>query len=115
LEVSVRNDMTEIGARLKELLAVRGETQADLARTLEVDESAVSRLMAGRRGLGAAELATLCEHFGVSSDFVLFGDAREPDCAVLLRAADDADAQRVITRVESAFADFRYVRALIGA
>lgn len=106
--------MAEIAMRLKELLAERGETQADLARALEVDESAVSRLIRGRRGLGAAELAGLCEHFGVSSDFVLFGNEQELVGAVL-RADDDADAKRVIDRVEGAFADFRYVRALIGA
>lgn len=105
--------MAEIATRIRDLLQRRGDTQGDLARVLDIDDSAVSRLLAGRRGLAAAELAALCEHYGVSSDMVLF-DAESELVGAVLRAQDGANTDRVIERVERAFADFRYVRALVG-
>jgi transcriptional regulator with XRE-family HTH domain len=109
----MKNDMVEIAARIRALLEERGDAQADLARVLDVDESAVSKLLSGRRGLAAAELAALCEHYGVRSDTILFG-AQEELVGAILRADEDADAARVIARVEEAFADYRYVRALVN-
>jgi len=110
----MKNDMAEIAARIRALLEERADTQADLARVLEVDESAISKLLAGRRGLAAAELAALCAHYGVRSDNILFG-VRQDGVGAVLRADEDADAARVIARVEEAFADYRYVRALVKA
>jgi transcriptional regulator with XRE-family HTH domain len=109
----MKNDMVEIAARIRALLEERGDTQADLARVLDVDESAVSKLLSGHRGLAAAELAALCEHYGVRSDTILFGAQDELLVGAVLRADEDADAARVIARVEEAFADYRYVRALV--
>jgi transcriptional regulator with XRE-family HTH domain len=109
----MKNDMVEIAARIRALLEERGDTQADLARVLDVDESAVSKLLSGRRGLAAAELAALCEYYGVRSDTILFGAQDELLVGAVLRADEDADAARVIARVEEAFADYRYVRALV--
>jgi transcriptional regulator with XRE-family HTH domain len=109
----MKNDMVEIAARIRALLEERGDTQAHLARVLDVDESAVSKLLSGRRGLAAAELAALCEHYGVRSDTILFGAQNELLVGAVLRAEEDADAARVIARVEEAFADYRYVRALV--
>jgi len=109
----MKNDMIEIAARIRALLEERGDTQADLARVLDVDESTVSKLLSGRRGLAAAELAALCEHYGVRSDTILFGAQDKLLVGAVLRADEDADAARVIARVEEAFADYRYVRALV--
>jgi transcriptional regulator with XRE-family HTH domain len=109
----MKNDMPEIVARIKGILEQRGDSQSDLAQVLGVDESAVSRLMAGNRGLAAAELAALCDHYGVRSDTILFGAPQEM-VGALLRADADTDARRVIERVEEAFTHYRYVRALVG-
>lgn len=111
----MRNDMNEIGERIRALLDDRGEAQADLARVLEVDGSAVSRLLKGERGLAAGELAAMCAHYGVSSDHILFGAADEELVGAVLRAEDGAEASRVVQLVEEAFADYRYVRALVGS
>lgn len=105
--------MQEIVARIKGLLEERGDSQSDLARVLDIDESAVSRLMAGNRGLAAAELAALCDHYGVRSDTILFGAPQEM-VGALLRSDADANAGRVVARVEEAFAHYRYVRALVA-
>lgn len=55
----------------------------------------------------------MCAHYGVSSDHILFG-ATEEMVGAVLRAEDGGDASRVVGLVEEAFADFRYVRALVG-
>jgi transcriptional regulator with XRE-family HTH domain len=108
----MQNDMEEIARRIRTLLEERGDTQAQLARILSIDESGVSKLLAGRRGLAAGELAALCEHYGIRSDEILFPERQEMVGAVL-RADDGADATRILKRVEENFANFRYVRALV--
>ena len=109
----MKNDMKEIGGRIRALLEERADSQADLARLLDVDGSAVSRLLKGERGLAAGELVAMCAHYGVSSDQILFGVADEELVGAVLRADAGADASRVVQRVEEAFSDYRYVRALV--
>lgn len=109
----MQNDMLEIGARIRALMDDRGETQAQLGEALDVDATAVSKVLSGRRGLAASELAALCEHYGVNSDSILFGHVAAEPIGALLRADVGADASQVIGRVEKAFEDYRYVRALV--
>lgn len=109
----MQDDMAEIGQRIRELRGRRGLTQGQVAEAIgAADDSVVSKIEHGTRGLAAAELASLCEYFGVASDEILFGRDHEP-AGVLLRATDDVDAARVVEHVEQAFADLRYVRALV--
>jgi len=110
----MQNDMPEIGARIRALLEDRGETQTQLGQVLGIDATAVSKLLSGRRGLAVGELAALCEHYGVKSDIILFGAEEVDQVGALLRADLGADAADVIARVEKAFEDYRYVRALVG-
>lgn len=108
----MRDDMPEIGPRIRELRVRRGITQAELADAIGAsDASVVSKIESGVRGLAANELAAICARLGVTSDHVLFGGASAT--GVLLRAEASADARRAIARVEDAFADLRYVRALV--
>lgn len=111
----MEDDMAAVGARLRELRERRGATQSDIAAVIEAsDESTVSKIENGKRGLGSYELAKLCSYFGVSSDAVLFG-ASEAPVGALLRADSSEDAERVVSRVEEAFADLRYVRSLVDS
>lgn len=110
----MKNDMKEIAERVRTLIESHGETQADLARLLDVDGSAVSRLLKGERGLAAGELAAICAHYDVSSDDLLFGAENANRVGAVLRADEGADAARVVGLLEAAFADYRYVRALVG-
>jgi transcriptional regulator with XRE-family HTH domain len=108
----MNNDLKKIGARVRTIRQERGIAQAEFAGVLDVDETAISKIENGKRGLAAAELAQLCEYLQMSSDELLFG-AQDQTSGALLRAADGAPVQRVLERVERAFADYRYVKALI--
>ena len=83
-----------------------------MAALLEIDETAVSKLENGKRALAASELRTLCDELGLSSNELLFGEQAAP-VGALLRAEEGADARRVVEKVEAAFADLRYVQALV--
>ena len=108
----MNDDLEKIGLRVRAIRKEQGLGQTELARVLDVDETAISKIENGKRGLAAAELALLCERFGMRSDVLLFGEEGMPSGA-LLRAGDGAQARRVVERVDRAFADYRYVKALI--
>jgi transcriptional regulator with XRE-family HTH domain len=108
----MKDDLKEIGSRVRLQRKERGLSQAELARVLDVDETAISKIENGKRGLAAAELAQLCERFEMRSDDLLFAEQGAP-AGVLARAADGAQMQHVVERVERTFADYRYVKALI--
>jgi transcriptional regulator with XRE-family HTH domain len=107
------DDSDPIGARIRALRDARGLTQEELGRIIGVDETAVSKIENGRRGLAAAELAQICEHLEIRSDELLFGRPGRPRAGVLLRADAGADAKSAVERAKAAFADYRYVKALI--
>jgi transcriptional regulator with XRE-family HTH domain len=109
----VENDMAQIGKRIRALRKAQGMTQAELAEDVGfADESVVSKVESGTRGLAVSELAKLCGRFGVRSDDILFGSSDAQPVGVLLRGGGH-ETERVVERVEAAFADLRYVRALI--
>lgn len=110
----MNNDMAAIGDRLKRLRIDRDLSQAEVATQVGLpDATVVSKIEAGTRGLAVTELARLCELFGLRSDQILFGTADEVPVGAMLRATEGTDAQRVVARVEEAFADYLYVRALV--
>jgi transcriptional regulator with XRE-family HTH domain len=110
----MNNDMAVIGERIKRLRADRELSQADVAARLDLaDDTVVSKIEAGTRGLAVTELTQLCELFGLRSDQILFGTAEEAPVGAMLRVTESADAQRVVKRVEEAFNDYLYVRALV--
>jgi transcriptional regulator with XRE-family HTH domain len=102
-----------IGARIKALRGMHGLTQEQLGEIVDLDETAVSKIEHGKRGLAAAELAQICEHFGIRSDELLFGKPERPRAGVLLRADAGVDAERAVELAKAAFSDYRYVKALI--
>lgn len=107
------DDLHPIGERLRALRETHGLTQEQFGNIIDLDETAVSKIEHGKRGLAAAELAQICEHFGIRSDEVLFGEVSRARAGVLLRADAGADAERAVERAKVALADYRYVKALI--
>ena len=57
--------------RLKELRRQQERTQADLARLLGVNRTAISKLELGQQQASAAQLLKLSRYFNVSVDFLL--------------------------------------------
>lgn len=98
-----------VGLRVRELREARETTQQDLAELLGVSVPTVSRVESGERGLAAAELAVLAERFGVSADFLLFGEREEE---VLLRA--EGDAADAVQFARELVRDIEFVAALRG-
>jgi transcriptional regulator with XRE-family HTH domain len=97
-----------VGGRIKEARAKERRTQDDLARVLDLDKSAISRIEKGERGLAAAELAVLAPFLGVSADFLLFGEQEDE---VLFRA--EGDAAESVEFARSVIDDLEYVEALL--
>lgn len=63
-------------ARLKK--AHPGMSQNELARRVKMEESALSRVVNGKRGLASAELVALAKELRTSTDFLLLGEETFP-------------------------------------
>lgn len=98
-----------VGSRVRELRESRNMTQDELAGVLGIANSALSRIESGERGLAAVELAVLAESYGVSADFLLFGEREEE---VLLRA--EGDAADAVQFARELVRDIEFVAALRG-
>ena len=68
--------MDTIGARVKETLRGCGLSQAELARSIDLGESALSKSINGTRAFSAVELAEVADRIGVSMHWLVTG---EPD------------------------------------
>jgi transcriptional regulator with XRE-family HTH domain len=88
----------EMGAAIARLREERGMSQRALGELAELDQSAVSRIEAGLRDVGAHELYRLAQVFGTTAEALLMEEDHEP---VLLRAGDAEDVE--ITRACEAF------------
>lgn len=59
------------GRRLYEARRARHETQEQLAALLQVTKTQVSEMEHGKKATTLEKLALICEHYGVSSDYLL--------------------------------------------
>ena len=67
-----------LGARIAALRKEKGLSQAELAQQLKISPSAVGMYEQGRREPAAQLLVAMAELFGVSTDYLLTGQARTP-------------------------------------
>lgn len=100
-----------MGDRIRELL--KGRSQAELARAVRMDQSALSRVMSGQRALAVGELATIADYFGVRPEVII----SEPDAvfgASLRTGVEDsvsqADFDEAIARCLTVIDDFELFR-----
>ncbi|WP_315583590.1 helix-turn-helix transcriptional regulator [Actinomyces viscosus] len=83
--------MDAIGARVKEVLGSRGLSQAELARSLDLSESALSKSINGTRAFSAVELAEVADRLDVSMHWLVTG---EPDpFELIISARHDYDSK----------------------
>lgn len=63
---------------LKRLLKNKRETQADLAKLINRTPAVITSLFKGERSLQTEEVNRLATHFGVSSNYILYGSDTAP-------------------------------------
>ena len=59
------------GERIRELRQKKNEVQSDLAQLLDVRVSHISEIERGHRTTSPERIVLLCQHFKVSSDYLL--------------------------------------------
>ncbi|NBI67552.1 XRE family transcriptional regulator [Pseudoflavonifractor sp. 60] len=70
----------EFGQRIMGLRKEHHETQAVLADLLGVGKNQISEIERGNRTTSAERIALICQHYGVSSDYLLgLTDDPEPN------------------------------------
>lgn len=81
---------TRTDAEIAEMIRtlVNGRPQKEIAELLDVDQSAVSRALAGKRAFNLQEVALIADWLDVPADEILFADP----VGVAFRC-DDADAR----------------------
>ena len=72
-----------LGARIAALRREAGLTQAELAQRLRISPSAVGMYEQGRREPSADTLVAMAQLFGVSTDYLLTGQAAGKDQSAL--------------------------------
>ena len=71
-------DMKQSGERIQQLRIQHGYTQEAFAKALNIDRSNLSRIESGRRGCSLDLLVQLSGIFGVTLDYIVFGQDK-PD------------------------------------
>lgn len=96
--------MDQVAARIVERLrtALPGVSQAELARRVDMDPSALSRALNGKRGLAGAEIADIAAQLRVSTDWLLLGE--EPFPIALAARHDYADGVHSVEMTDQATA-----------
>jgi len=69
--VKTLKEITDFGFKLKSLRELKGESQTDIARILEVSPQMVSKLENGKSQPTATTLKILAGHFGITVDEIL--------------------------------------------
>ena len=87
--------ITVLGARIAALRREAGLSQAELARRLQVSPSAMGMYEQERREPSVQTLVAMSKELGVSTDFLLTGQARNP-------AESEALAGMLFSRITSA-------------
>lgn len=57
--------------RIKEIRLDHDETQTDLAKVLETTQQQIYKYEQGTQDMTTAKLKAICEHYGVSADYIL--------------------------------------------
>ena len=94
-------DKASVGRRISELLA--GRSQRELAESVNITPSTLSRVVSGKRTLNMTELAAIAAYLGVSADDLLFED-KPVFC--LRSDGDDGDAQSAVKTCSSLIEEF---------
>ncbi len=79
-------DDKNIGLRLKELRKAWGYTQKQIAKYLGFKQSQIAKLENGERTLKISSLHKLCELYGCSQDYIVYGKGEYSKPNYILKA-----------------------------
>ncbi|MGN0384827.1 MAG: helix-turn-helix domain-containing protein [Lachnospiraceae bacterium] len=63
----------EIGKRVHDYRVQHGYTQAQFAEYMDISVNFISEIENGKKGMSQETLYRLCDYFGISADYILFG------------------------------------------
>lgn len=67
----------DIGKRIHDFRLQRKYTQAQFAECMDISVNFLSEIENGKKGMSQESLYKLCQYFGVSADYILFGTDNE--------------------------------------
>lgn len=101
---------SEVGARIARLLDEQGRSQAEVAAAIEMDPTALNKVISGRRSLTGTELVLLAGVLDIAPQSLIVEDA-EPVFA--LRAAGEAEIETVMHECEQLIDGYLRLEALV--
>ena len=93
-------NMEKSGERIQQLRIQHGYTQEEFAKTLNIDRSNLSRVESGRRGCSLDLLVQLSSTFGVTLDYLVFGQDKPDWITVDSRDRIKAGLEQLISQLE---------------
>lgn len=97
---NISTNNREVGKRIRELREESGLTQDELAEVLSVGPNVIGCYERGEYGPSKKAITLLCRYFGVSSDYILYGETI--DVGEVLNNIDhfsDADKMKLMMRL----------------
>ena len=94
-------DMKQSGKRIRQLRIQHGYTQEEFAKALNIDRSNLSRIESGRRGCSLDLLVQLSCIFGVTLDYIVFGQDKPDWITVGSRDQLKVSLEQLINQLEA--------------
>lgn len=97
-ESNLSNEAT--GKRIRELREEKGMTQDALAEVLSVGTNVIGCYERGEYGPSKKAMYLLCKYFGVSADYLLYGEKQDVDNVIeYINNFSDVDKMKVMVRL----------------
>ena len=94
-------DIKKCGERIRQLRIQNGYTQETFAKALNIDRSNLGRIESGRRGCSLDLFVQLSGIFGVTLDYLVFGQDKPDWVAVDSRERLKVDLEQLINQLET--------------
>ena len=97
-EFCISNEAT--GKRIRELREQKGMTQDALAEILSVGPNVIGCYERGEYGPSKKAIHTMCNYFGVSADYLLYGEVESVDTVLgSIHHLSDVDKMKIMIRL----------------
>ncbi len=71
--MDVQELRSAVGERVRNYRVLNSYTQTDFAKKIGISVNFLSEIENGKKGMSQETLYKLCEYFGLSADYILFG------------------------------------------